>query len=191
MRKRVRHLLSILIISGFVIMALGSEEQKNDEVNEIEGMEVHRILDSAEDFKTNFNHFMSNDLNSDLLVGDVKKSTGKENDTFSIMLNSQIALLLQINKEDESLRSVMMIGQGDGTSKSGLNIMMVMGGIIAAVDPNLSQDERGKILRDIGIFDKDFNISKAEGSTMKNGIKYFINTSDQIGVMFGAQNSND
>ncbi|MCL9804488.1 hypothetical protein NAT51_03080 [Flavobacterium amniphilum] len=191
MKKRVRHLLSVFIVSGFIIMAFGSEDDKKKETSGIEIHQVKKILDSGEDFKENFNGFMKNDLDSDLLIREIKTSSGKDNETFSATLNSHIGLIMQINKEDKSLRSVMMIGQGDGTTNSGLNIIMVMGGVIAAVDPALSPNERGKILKDIGILDKDFDVNNVEGSTIKNGVKYFINGSDQIGIMFGAETSND
>lgn len=198
MKKRTQHLFSAMILAGFVFIAFGSgDEEKNTETNTINNTDTlnknnfYKISDNLEDFKNNFNQFMTNELGSNLIIRNVKIEEGSVNNTCTTELNNKIGLLFQINKEDNSIRSVTMIGQGDGTSKSGLNIFSTIGGLISASDKSLSPKERGNILKEIGLLSDIKNINEYEGSTVKNGLKYFINSSEQIGIMFGIQNANE
>ncbi|AWG24239.1 hypothetical protein [Flavobacterium kingsejongi] len=93
--------------------------------------------------------------------------------------------MVQLNKEDDSVRSIMMLAQGDGSLQSGVDIIITITGIIAGLDPSLAPNGRGEIMQKIGLLEGE-KINNMEGETIKNGIKYSITSSQEIGILFAA-----
>lgn len=190
-----------IIIGLIVLMNLGNKEEKVDNLNEdsisnklisdeVVGENIstqYKVYDNIDVFKQKFNSFMNKEMNSDLFIDDLKISDGTLNNAAKCQLNSNIGMIFQLHKNDNSVRSIMLIARGDGSSQSGLDIIVVIGSLIATIDPSLEPSERGDILKKVGLFGGS-DIRNLEGSTIKNGVKYFINSSEQIGIMFGVQN---
>ena len=83
-----------------------------------------------------------------------------------------------------------MISQGDGSLESGANIIMTMTGIIAVTNPELKAIDRGQILRDLGLLDDDVDLNNIKSETIRNGVKYSLYGSEQVGLMFAADKPN-
>jgi hypothetical protein len=90
------------------------------------------------------------------------------------------------------LRSVTLIGTGDGTMKSGTDIIIGMGVLLSATNHDLPADERGQILKELKIIgNKDVDVMNLDESTVRNGIKYSLSTSKELGVLLTASDAND
>lgn len=149
-----------------------------------------KILESADLFSANFNKFMK-EVDSPLRIHDIQIEEGGVNNTFQYIFNDQLGLIGTLNKRDNTIRGIAMIAQGDGTIKSGANIFIVITGIIVSTNPGLIPEERGGILKDLGLFKKNTDINNLSGNTIRNNIKYYISSSNQVGIVFGAQHANE
>lgn len=145
------------------------------------------LFSSAHEFKTNFNAYCT-DNGITLNIQKMNIQAGEINNSAQFsMLNKQIGFVGSINKNDNSLKSVTMIAQGNRDIDSGADLFLTMLCLIATVDPTLSADERGAILKSLGLLNKDTDILNLSGNITINGIKYFIDSSHQLGVLFGAE----
>lgn len=143
----------------------------------------------VDEFKKRFNK-AAQEFKSDMRIDNIKVESGAVQDTFQYMLTSHLGIVGAVNKEDGNINSITIIGQGDGTVQSGLNIMVSMGILIATVNPELSPDERGNILKELGIIGDNVDILNLNKDTIRNGKKYFITSSKELGIMFGVENAN-
>jgi hypothetical protein len=144
------------------------------------------IVKSIDIFKERFNSF-AQETDFSYRITDIKIIEGEVNNVFTYMFNSNLALNGQVNKSDNSIRSLTMISQGDGSINSGLNMLIVIGAIISATNPEISPEEKGEILKELGLMSEQVPLSNLSSSTIKNDIKYFLNVSDVMGITFGAQ----
>jgi hypothetical protein len=117
--------------------------------------------------------------------------SGEIQDVYQSMLTENIGLLITANKKDGSVRDVTLIAQGDGTFKSGADIIIAIGTLITAFHPESTPDERGQVLKDLGLFKEGTDILNLKGNTTRGKYKYWINSSPTIGIMFGVQDKND
>ena len=144
------------------------------------------LLSSVQEFRTNFNSF-SKKYNLGLKITKLNIQNGEVNNSFMYMLNQQVGLVGTVSKNDNSLKGITMIGQGNGLLKSGVDILATMLCIIGAVDPSLSGIDRKKIMEQLGFLDEGVDLYNLSNSIIRNGIKYFINSSRQIGITCGAE----
>lgn len=103
---------------------------------------------TAEQFKDNFNK-SSRKLSSGLILKHYSTKTEADSITQIFGINKNLAVSLSIDKKINKVQTVMFCGSGDGTLRSGANILLVMGLLIEIVDPELSPEERGDILKDL------------------------------------------
>ncbi|MNW28849.1 hypothetical protein D3C74_56880 [compost metagenome] len=165
--------------------AAKAEEKKTTQENSKPG----DIGMAPEKFRKEFNS-SAKSMGATLKIADSKIQNGSVQDVFSAQLNDNIYLQGSINKSDGSLRDMTMIARGDGSEESAANMLFTMGLIISVTSPDLSADERGNILRDVGLMGK-IDFSNHNKSTERGAIKYTLITSDQIGIMFIAADVND
>jgi hypothetical protein len=147
------------------------------------------LLNSADQFKSKMNNFFD-ELNLDLQIRNFKIEDGAVNNTFQVMMNEHIGIIGSLNKSDNSVKEISMMGQGDGTTASGANIMFVMVGMIAACDPDLPAEERGEIMKELGLLDKNMDINNLKNSTIRNGLKYWVVSNNITGLSFGVSKNN-
>lgn len=151
---------------------------------------IYSLEFTPNEFKDRFNK-AANEFQSDLYINSLEVQKGSVQDTFTYKFTNYLSSVGAVNKQDGSLRSVTILGGSDGTPESGMNTISSMGILIAAVNPELSADQRGTILKEIGLLKENVDILNLNGDTVRNGKKYFINSSEQIGIMFGVQDAND
>lgn len=144
------------------------------------------IVSSADVFVDRFNDFTSrNDM--DLSIADISFTEG-DVPMFKYFFNDNLGLLGVLNKEDRSVTSItiMSSGGGDGIS-TGVNILTAMGGLFTAIDPSITPDERGAIIKKLGILEKGNIKDGYKKRVIVKGIKYWITVSETLGVWFGAE----
>lgn len=165
------------------------EDQVTSVTNDVKPSR-HVIINSVSIFKKRFNAFMRESSNP-LRIHTIKIEPGSVNNTFTYSLNQNIGIVGQLNKEDNSIRSIMMAAQGDGTMTSGAHIIMTMIAIIVSTNPDLIPEERGNILRELKLLNDGADIDDLKTKTFRNDIQYNLFSSEAIGFMFTAQNRNE
>lgn len=184
----------------FVLMMISCSQQKQVQVpdedtlhntrpgkpaTDIGGRQDHAIAGSLEEFKDRFNAFAGK---ADFYtIRKIHVEEGRISNLFSYCFNTYLCLSGSVDKQDHSVRSIIMTARGDGTLSSGADMVVAMCGIIAATNPGLPADERGQILKELGLFDEQTNIGSFSGSTVRNGVKYHITTGALTGIWFGAE----
>jgi hypothetical protein len=143
------------------------------------------LFSSTDAFKDAFNNFCRKS-NFDYSINDITVGEGEVQNTFQIMLNTNVGFIGAVNKSTGSVKEITMIGSGDGSANSGIDIMQGMACVIGSADPSLAPGERGEILTALGILDKTKNIYNLQASKDVNGVHYWINSSELTGIMFGA-----
>jgi hypothetical protein len=145
------------------------------------------LFDSPESFKTIFNKYTSSHDLEDLQIDDIEVKHGEVQNTFQYMFTEHLGVIGTVNKSDGSVKEITLIGTGDGTIKSGSNIILGIVAVIATVDPSLTPDGRMGILKKLKIMgDDDADLSDLSTKTRHNGIKYFVSSSKAMGLWFGA-----
>lgn len=157
---------------------------KNNTTNEVKNSPTLGI--SIEEFKKRFNK-AAEKLNTDFYISDVQIIKGSAKDTFQYTFTNNLALVGTLNKQNKQIDSITIIGTGDGTLKSGTDILLSMGVLIMAMNPELSANERGNILRELGLLGDNTDIWNLNKSTIRNGKKYFLMTSKELGIWFGVE----
>ena len=145
------------------------------------------LFDSPESFKTVFNKYAGTHDLDDLQIDDIEVKEGEVQNTFQYMFTEHLGIIGTVNKPDGHVTDITLIGTGDGTIKSGSNIILGIIAIIATVDPSLTPDGRLDILKKLKIMgDDDADITNLSTKTSRNGIKYFVSSSKTMGLWFGA-----
>jgi hypothetical protein len=102
------------------------------------------------------------------------------------MFTANLGLVGTMDKSSGRVIEVMMLGSSDGTAKSSADLLLCMGAIVATVDPGLEPGKRADVLRDLGLFNKDEDITNLSKKTVKNGIEYYLESNKVTGFIFGA-----
>lgn len=146
---------------------------------------------TPEEFRKEFNA-RANSMESPLKIS--KKFTiedGPLQDTFQYMFTDYLGITGSVNKADGSVRDIMMLGRGDGTAASGANIIVVMGLVILATNPDIPANDVGGIISDLHVLDDGVDLSTIDESSVRNGIRYHVQGSNELGLMFSAGDAND
>ena len=185
---------SLLLASSLILAACGSEDEKTTEVKENQeetttetpvAVTEETSLDwDQADFENRFNSFIAeNQLAITPLAGQIEE--GEVQNTLSYDLTPHSSMVAMVNKDTSKIKDIMMIGAGDGSEDSGLNIMVSLGSLIAAADPTLSAQDRGAIMKELGFGDETKDLMNLKEETSRNGIKYKMNSSELTGFILG------
>ena len=138
---------------------------------------------TQEDFEANYNNFIQaeNIPLSPLAKGTVE--TGAVQDTIMYMPQNTIALNATVNKEDGLINGVTFIGAPDESEQSGLEVIMGMGTVAAAMDPSLTADQRGQIFEGLGLLSEGVDLTDHEAEYSINGFTYHLVANDLMGLM--------
>lgn len=193
-------LIILVVIIGLIIHGCSSSDNtdKSSEKSTIETTSNTSIENKSpdslgltpEEFRDRFNT-AAKELDTNFYIDNINIQSGSAQDVFQQMLTSNLGLTGSVNKNDGTVRDVMIMGQGDGTIASGMDIIMAMGILMMTVSPELNADERGRILKELGMIGDNIDLTNVDKSTIRNNKKYWVNCSKDIGVMFGVQNAND
>jgi prephenate dehydratase len=188
------------VIFVFLIIVATSEKDKaktpiDDVVKSapptIPTLTEYSIVSSIETFRKRFNAFMSEVNNGSIKIENLSVDDGEVNNVFQYMLTDHIAIVGQLNKSDNSIRSLILTLQGDGTMQSGMDIMTTIMGVVDATNPGISPKERGEVLKELGLFKKGIDINKIDSRATKNGIEYSLQGSEMIGLMFAVESEGE
>lgn len=165
------------------------EEPKQEDVKtkEVE-KPTYKILNSTDEVKENFNN-AAEKLNVNFRINNLSVESGDKQNVFKYMINDHIGLVGSVNKKDNTLRSLIMTAQGDGTSESGANMLIATGILVSTIEPSITNDARKQLLKDLGI---PSELKNGFSRTIEhNGLKYFVSLDNNIGLSFAIDNAED
>lgn len=162
-----------------------SEKEESDETSEeaLEEEEVAVLPLTIEEIYDNFDRGAEEFELSFRANRDAEVEDGAIYDTQNIVTDSDYVSMFATITKDGGIVNLTMIGVGDGTAGSGLEILGAIGSTIAAVQPELTPEERGEILTDLGILGGD-GFPEDMTNTIRDNIKYSFSFSDLVGAMF-------
>lgn len=97
--------------------------------------------------------------------------------------NKNIALfgdIIEFN-EEKIIKNINMIARGDGTPQSGAHMFIAIGILIDCFNPYEGVEFRKKLLKDLGILEVTIGM---KNTVIINGLKYTVNFSKELGLMF-------
>lgn len=100
-----------------------------------------------------------------------------------LVMSTSNGALVSTNTEGK-ISSILYIGTGDGTVKSGANIITGIIFTIAAIKPEWEPSKRGDVMRKLGLLENDGNLPKSS-QTVMDGVQFTFSFSQEIGVMLG------
>lgn len=163
----------------------GEESPENDNNNSVEddvtdaptlGFTVEEFRNNFDKFADEFELFFRSDKDAEVEKGEV-------NDLQKIVTASEyVQVFATLNKEGGIL-ALNLVGVGDGSEQSGIEIMSTIGTIVAASQPELEPEERGDILRDVGLIGES-ELPEEMVTVEDGGYAYSLSVSDITGVMF-------
>lgn len=101
--------------------------------------------------------------------------------SFDEALNDHLALMVTAKPRTDDIRDLMFVGTGDGTAKSGANVLMVAAAVFSATQESWPVGDAIEMLADMA---EQYQQQDAKVSRTLNGIKYTYDKSDLIGNMF-------
>lgn len=145
------------------------------------------------ELKDKWNSYASSMNMNDLKISEINVENGQVQDTFTFTFNNTFGLMGSVNKVDGSIRDVTIVASGKGLSntKTAANVILSWGLLIQTTNPGLSAPERGNILKDLGAIGDNASFKDADKSTVRGNIKYYLKSSDALGIWFGAGDIND
>lgn len=82
-------------------------------------------------------------------------------------------------QEEKILRSITLIASSDGTLRSGTDMLIAIGILIACLNPNEKVEFRKSILEQLGLFKMEMGMKTV---TMVNDFRYSLNVSKEFGL---------
>lgn len=173
------------------VLSVSTKEKEND-TEKIENKKIAKyvLIENLDEFKNRFNE-LSTEMDLNLKITGLSVTDGAVNNTFKYMLTDYIGIVGQLNKDDNSIRSLLLTAHGDGTAESGVNIVATIGCLINCANPELTAKGRGNILKHLGLFDEDADFNNLDRHTIVNGVKYSISSNKIMGLLFSINRSVD
>jgi len=160
--------------------------QKNPEV--YDKAAASELPVTYSEFEENFNSF-GNSFTPAMQLSPGKFSPKNKGDKFSARqawISENIGLVAT-EADSGRMVSVVMLGTTDGTINSGLDIIMAMGAIMSGVDKSITSEQRGRILKGLGIIDGSVLKRDKSISMVMRGIKYSAEFAPNVGLSFAAE----
>jgi len=184
----------VIVLSGIIAIMQepGDSSSKSDPIQQKleDSIPLKAELSlSVEKFIDNFNV----SINELAQNRNIRASIKDENDNGSALTiqletaNDFFSILLSANNESRMLKSVTLIGAGNGTQKSGVDIMFGIASVVMAFeDPYMLVDDRGQIVKDLGLTDGRFSKFK-KMAVERSGVKYTLTDTESVGIWLIAE----
>lgn len=133
-------------------------------------------------FSERFNSAMT-DMKQPFRITEFEIDNSDKPASFKYLFNSHIGLIGAVTPSNKII-DFTMIGSGEGTIESGLNIMFVMNALIRAVNPEMSKQEAAKMVMQLmeNSAVKIANGKSGSSSIILNGVEYTCTQGQAIGT---------
>jgi hypothetical protein len=113
---------------------------------------------------------------------------GDVNDTFTHSFSENLAMVGVMQKADKKLLSLTMLGTPKTNDESNA-LFIIYGSIMAAVNPELSQERRGSLLTEL-VMDSSGGLAE-ENSAVRGATKYLFRADSLLGIQLYVTNVNE
>ena len=138
-------------------------------------------------FRNRFNKIANEELSE--LGLHIKKDYIYSNNNISVYqvpIDNTSSLMISYETDSERLRGVVLMGQ-PFTDAESVNFLGTIAGIVASMNPELSPEGRGNLLKELGMFSGGHtNYKTINNSTIRNDILFKIQGTGGNGVFFYA-----
>ncbi|EGW22137.1 zinc ribbon domain-containing protein [Methylobacter tundripaludum] len=118
----------------------------------------------------------------------VNDSDNGEEQITNAALSNNLALIITANKISGDVTDIIFIGTGDGTLKSGANVLEGILSAVIATNPKLSKADRGSVINSLGFGSKRGQLG---GTAIRNGIKYTLTQTETMGTWLTISSTKD
>lgn len=118
-----------------------------------------------------------------LAIGALDVSDGDAQNVFQEMLADNLVLMGTVLHSGE-LRDVLLMAQASTDDSENLQVIASWGILIASLSPELSTDERGEVLEELGVFGDRWTEDGYEATATRGDVRYQLTYSEMIGWMF-------
>lgn len=184
--KRYFIALILFTISCFASSKIPDSKEPEKVVAKTEETTKKYLLESVEDLKDNFNDVCESN-HIDHHIEEIKVEEGKYKNVFSYLITPYVSILGDVSKENNSLIDVTMLSSAN-TTESIVDMITIFSCLTSSVDSKLSDEQRRKILNDLGFLEKNKDWTKVSGSTIVNGYKYSVSFTKGMGWFFTITN---
>lgn len=153
------------------------------------------LVENIETFRQRFNSFLQ-EATSSLVVRQVTIHEGKPSDpgkAFEYAFSDHLYVVGGLNKKDNSVRTLSIALENTDSATDIGDFLVTILATIATTNPELKPEERGDILKEIGLMDTQ-KIGSQEswtGKTVKNGTQFNIAYIYGQGFIFNAERPNN
>lgn len=117
-------------------------------------------------------------------------SSGSVNDVYKYSFSSANALVCGVDKTNKKIKNIMFITIPK-TQTDMLNAIAYYGTIIAILNPELDADERGAVIRELGLFEEGADLLNLNGKATRGNVLYSLTSSKEMGIVFGVDVNNE
>lgn len=116
---------------------------------------------------------------------------GAVNDVFTLMLNDNIAVTGTVNKQSGMIKSLLLMGTGDGTAESGARVMLTALAMFVAARGDFSKEGNDAARETLTtLFEKQDAAEDRQARTYRSGIAYSIASPEGMGTWFTVSREN-
>lgn len=134
----------------------------------------HRGLGiTMDEFQETFNSTMTS-LESEIQIVSIDWEEGDAAATGKISENLSFVFFLK-DTDTKEIKSLLFLGSGDGTARSGADLLLCLASTIVSADPSIELDKTGPMLEEMSNNEPDHTVTK-------NGITYTYTQNSEIGA---------
>lgn len=176
----------LFLFSLVMVGLLGDEKPTNNPNSEkLAAAEVKQpsLNITPESFRVKFNE-VSELIDTSFHINRIDVKEGPVFDTANLELSDHNGLVIAVTK-DGMVNSVTSISNGDGTFKSGANMLFLANTIVRTISPQLENQKAAQIAMELMKLSTN---DEAGGTHTKliDGVEYYASFSKQLGFWFGA-----
>lgn len=178
--------IGLFLFSLVMVGLLGHEKPNNNPDSEkLAAAEVNQpsLNITPENFRVKFNK-VSEHIDTSFHINRVDVKEGQVFDTANVRLSDHNALVISVTK-DGMMNSVTSISTGDGTLKSGANMLFLANIIVRSISPQLEDKQAAQIAMELMKLSSSDEAGDAH-TKLIDGVEYSASFSKQLGFWFGA-----
>lgn len=152
-------------------------------------IDLYFIKKTVKEFTNDFNE-KSKHAGLAFGIKEIKVEAENNHKSFVVPLNDQLSLIGIINQADDSLRSVVVIGQSDGSPQADREYHTLIDTLIAITNPKMGQSDRDQVMKELGL-SGNAQPKDIQGDAVRGGIQYSVSSNGTIGLMFSISREHD
>lgn len=193
-RRKLWIILGVIAIAAvFVLTTFWSSFFQQKATNE--HLEKQVAVTSANNLGMNFEKFKDafnqNEYaeKAKLKIGEPELLKGDKNTQFQQLFTEKLALSGVIGKIDHKLLALQLIAIPSSVKDDHIRMITAMGILIDMFSPDVPEEERGEILKELG-FSKDADLYKADNTATRGNVLYRFKFVENTGFVFLVSNIN-